>query len=74
MAPILTSTHEQQLKKSYYETSPQSLDTGSLLRLHFTHSPVRIEQVERGMVATCFLRVSAHVLLFCWDSHVTDAA
>jgi len=57
-----------------YETNTRSLDTGSLLRLHFTHSTFRLHCLGRGMVAARVLRVPAHVLLLRGSSHVRDAA
>jgi hypothetical protein len=58
----------------YHATDTWALDTGSLLRLHFTPRPVRIEWVGRRVVAAGILRFFADVLLFCRNSHIPGAA
>src|SRR6185369_13499894 len=66
--PIPTLTHWN------YETNTWSLDTGSLLRLHFSHRTFRLRWLGCRLVAARVLRVPAHVLLLRGSSYVKDAA
>src|SRR6266571_3800933 len=51
-----------------------SLDTGSILRLHFIHRAVCVGSLTGlWLVASGFLCVSADVLFLCWQRDDSDA-